>query len=66
MHSNDEHSDPETVQQEESTTVQSHSTMLLPAQSSDHSVPESGNDHNDSQTSESDNDSQTSEADVTS
>jgi len=28
--------------------------MLLPAQSSDSSVPDSGNDHNDSQASESD------------
>ncbi|KAL5068413.1 hypothetical protein RYX36_019300 [Vicia faba] len=54
MHSNDEHSDRETIQREEPTTVQSHSVMLLPAQSSDRSVPESGNDHNDSQTSESD------------
>lgn len=52
--SNDEHRDYETIQPEESTTVQSHSVMLLPAQSSDSSVPDSGNDHNDSQTSESD------------
>lgn len=52
--SNDEHRDYETKQPEESTTVQSHSVMLLPAQSSDSSVPDSGNDHNDSQTSESD------------
>lgn len=53
MHSNDEHSDHETIQQEESTTVQTHSVMLIPAQSSDSSVPDSGNDQNDTQTSES-------------
>ncbi|KEH42783.1 putative glycoside hydrolase family 47 [Medicago truncatula] len=52
--SNDEHRDYETNQPEESTTVQSHSVMLLPAQSSDSSVPDSVSDHNDSQTSESD------------
>ena len=54
MLSNDEHRDPETNQPEEPTTVQSHSVMLLPVQSSDSSVPDSCNDHNDSQTSESD------------
>jgi hypothetical protein len=51
MHSNDEHRDHETVQPEEPTIVQSHSVVLLPAQNSDHSVPDSGNDHNDSHTS---------------
>jgi mannosidase alpha-like ER degradation enhancer 2 len=51
MHSNDEHRDHETVQPEEPTLVQSHSVVLLPAQNSDHSVPDSGNDHNDSHTS---------------
>lgn len=54
VHSNDERNDYETIQQKESTTVQSHSVIVLPAQSSHHSEPDSGNDHNDSQTTESD------------
>ncbi|XP_047153472.1 alpha-mannosidase I MNS4 isoform X2 [Vigna umbellata] len=53
-HLTDERHDYETnqVQQKESTTVQSHSVLVLRSQSSDHLVPEYGSD--DSQTHESD------------
>ncbi|KOM35583.1 hypothetical protein LR48_Vigan02g173300 [Vigna angularis] len=55
-HLTDERHDYETnqVQQKESTTVQSHSVLVLRSQSSDHLVPEYGSDRNDSQTHESD------------
>ncbi|TKY51937.1 alpha-mannosidase I MNS4 [Spatholobus suberectus] len=57
VHSTDERHDYETnqVQQKESTTVQSHSSVLvLNGQSSDHLLPDSSSDHNDSQIRESD------------
>ncbi|KAJ1398909.1 Six-hairpin glycosidase-like superfamily [Sesbania bispinosa] len=54
VHSTDEHHEYETIQQKESTTVQSHSVLVLPAQSSEHLLPDSSSDHNDSQTGESD------------
>ncbi|QCE07576.1 alpha-mannosidase I MNS4 [Vigna unguiculata] len=52
----DERRDYETnqVQQKESTTVQSHSVLVLRSQSSEHLVPEYGSDRNDSQTPQSD------------
>lgn len=55
-HLTDERHEYETneVQQKESTTVQSHSVLVLRSQSSDHLVPEYGSDRNDSQTHESD------------
>ncbi|KAL9317963.1 hypothetical protein ACSQ67_014480 [Phaseolus vulgaris] len=55
-HSTDERQDYETnqVQQKESTTVESHSVLVLRGQSSDHLVPEYGSDRNDGQTHESD------------
>ncbi|KAK7278392.1 hypothetical protein RJT34_23420 [Clitoria ternatea] len=51
-HSTDEHHDYETmqVQQKESNTVQSHSVVVIPSQSSDHLLPEYRRDQNDSQT----------------
>lgn len=60
VHSNNEHDrDYETIQHKESTTVQSHSVMVVPAMSSGHLPPESSGDHES-------NDSQTCESDVTS
>ncbi|XP_057423847.1 alpha-mannosidase I MNS4 isoform X2 [Lotus japonicus] len=52
VHSTDDYRDYETTQQKESTTVQSHSVMVIPSQSSE--VLNSDRIHNDSQTHESD------------
>ncbi|XP_027365107.1 alpha-mannosidase I MNS4 [Abrus precatorius] len=51
-HSTDEHNDYETiqVQRKESTTLQSHSVLVLPDQSSDQLLRDYSSDHNESQT----------------
>lgn len=56
VHSTDDYRDYETTQQKESTTVQSHSVMVIPSQSSEGLLPDYSSDHihNDSQTHESD------------